>query len=128
VSKGREKEIAEIVADQAPPCVKAILKEPAKQRFIFRKRDHAVSNVSRGKYAVLAAKAARTSTVIGDGNDGREFRNGTVRIRVLVAAPDDIFLEAAEKRRKSGASAEGNDAKAVLERLRIVRFFLHRLM
>jgi hypothetical protein len=47
---------------------------------------------------------------------------------VFVASPDNVFLEAAEERRKSGTSAESHDAKAVFERLRFVRIFLHWLM
>jgi hypothetical protein len=124
--RGQE-EIAEIVADEAASSVKAILKKAAKKSFIFRECHHAIANVARRKDTVLAAKAAGATSVIGDGNDGSKFRNWPVRIGVLVAPSDDVFLEAAQKGGKSGASSKRYNSESVSERPRFVRFSVHRV-
>ena len=64
-----EKQIAEIVADEASASMEAILKKTAKQRFILGKRDHAVANIAGGKNAIFAAQTAGAAAVIGDGDD-----------------------------------------------------------
>ena len=69
-----EKQIAEIVADEAAAGVKAILEEAAEQSFVLRERDHAVANVAGRQDAVFAAQAAGTAAVVGDGDDGGEAR------------------------------------------------------
>ena len=124
--RGQE-EVAEIVADQAASSVKSILKKTAKKGLIFRECHHAIADVARGKDTVLAAKTSRAAAVIRNGNDGREFRDWPIRIGVLVAASDDIFLEAPQKGRKSGASSKRYNSESASERPRFVRFFLHRV-
>src|SRR5579862_3348916 len=66
VAERREKQISETVSAQAAPRMKSVLKQAAKQSFILRERDHAVANVARREYAVLAAQPARASAIIGD--------------------------------------------------------------
>src|ERR1700722_2324899 len=70
VSKGGEKQVAEIVADEAAAGVEAILEEPAEKSFVLAESDHAIANVTRRKDAVFAAQAAGAATVIGGGGDG----------------------------------------------------------
>jgi len=76
---------------------------------------------------VLAAKTTGAAAVIRNGNNGRKFRDWPIRIGVLVAPPDDIFLEAAQKGGKSGASSKRYNSESASERPRFVRFFLHRV-
>ena len=124
--RGQE-EIAEIVADQAASSMKAILKKAAKQSLIFREGHHAIADVAGGQDPVLAAKTTGAAAVIRNGNNGRKFRDWPIRIGVLVAPSDDIFLEAAQKGRKSGASSKRYNSESASERPRFVRFFLHRV-
>src|SRR5260370_38778276 len=63
--RGEEK-IAEIVADKAAAGVKTILEQPAKQRFIFRKSHHAVTDVAGRKDEVLAPQAAGRAAASGE--------------------------------------------------------------
>ena len=124
--RGQE-EITEIVADEAASGVKAILKKAAKKSLIFRECHHAIADVARGKDTVLAAKTTGAASVIGDGNNGCKFRDWPIRIGVLVAPSDDIFLEAPQERGKSGASSNRYNSESASERPRFVRFFLHRV-
>src|SRR5579859_216321 len=121
----RQEQIAEIVADQDASSVKSILKKTAKKGLVFRECHHAIANVARGKDTVLAAKAAGTAPVIGDGNDGRKFRDGPICVGMLIAAPHDIFFEPAQKGGKSRASSKSYGSESASEKLRFVGFSLH---
>jgi hypothetical protein len=111
VSERGEKEIAEVVADQAASSLEAILEEAAQQGFILRKRDHAVADVAGREDAVLAAKAAGASAVIGDGDDGGQVGDRPLSTGMLIVATDDVLLEAAEECRETRASSESDDAE-----------------
>jgi hypothetical protein len=125
VGERGEKKIAEIVADETAARVEAVLKEAAKKGFIFRKCDHAVANVTGRKNAVFPADAAGAAAIIGDGDDRRQIGDRVFDGSVLVAAADDVFLEAAEKRGETRSTTESNDAEAAGERFRIGNAFFH---
>ena len=120
-----EKEIAEIVAGEAAAGVKAILKQAAEQGFVFRKGDHAVADVAGRKNTVLAAQTAGAAAVVGDGDDGGEVGDGALAAGVFIDAAEDVLLEPAEKRGKTGAAAEGDHSEAARERFRIGDAFFH---
>ncbi len=105
--------------------MKTILEQPAKQRFIFRKSHHAVTDVAGRKDAVLAPQAAGAAAVIGDGNDGGKISDGALGAGVFVSAADDEFFEAAKERGKAGAAAESDDAEAAGKSLRFGFAFFH---
>ena len=91
-----EKEVAEVMADEAASGVETILEKAAEQGFVLRKGDHAVADVTRRENAVFAAKAAGASAVIGNGDDGGEIGDGALGSGMFVAAANDVFLEAAK--------------------------------
>jgi len=105
------------MAGKATPRLEAILEEAAEQGFILRKRDHAVADVAGREDTVLAAKAAGAAAVIGDGDNGGEVSDRPLASGMLVVAADDVFLEAAKKSGKTGATSESDDAEATGERL-----------
>ena len=47
VGERSEEQVAKIVADKSAAGVKAILKQAAEQRFVFRESNHAIANVAR---------------------------------------------------------------------------------
>jgi len=89
------------------------LEKTSKKGLIFRKRHHAIANVTRRKDAVLPAQATGAAPVIGDRDDGGEIGDGPFGAGVFVGAADDQFLEAAEERRETGAPSKSDDAEAV---------------
>lgn len=92
VSKGGEEKIAKVVATQATTGGKTILEQTAEKRFVFRKGHHAIANITGGKHAILAAKTAGASTVVGDGDDGGEIGDGALQCGMLITAADHMFL------------------------------------
>ena len=121
-----KKKIAEIVADQAAAGMKAVLEEPAEQRFILRKRDHAVANVAGRKNAILAAQAAGAAAVIGDGDDGSKIGDGMFGAGVFVRCGEmTMFFQAAKESGEAGAAAESDDAEAAGERFWFGSGFFH---
>ena len=66
VAERGEKEIAETVALQAASAVETILKQPAQQRLVLRKRHHAIADIARRQNAVLAAQPAGAAAVVRD--------------------------------------------------------------
>src|SRR5882672_8466623 len=125
--KRRQKKIAEIVTDEAASRMKTILKKAPEQRFVFRKSHHAVANVAWRKDAVLASKASGAAPIVGDSYNCSKLRNGAVRIGMLVATPDDVFLKPAQQSRQSRAPAKRDDAEPARKSLRLFLFFLHRM-
>src|SRR5882672_5192068 len=123
--KRGEEKVAEVVADEAAASVEAVLKEPAEQRFIFRKSDHAISNVAGRENTILAAQAAGAAAVIGDGDDRSKVGDGMLARGMFIGAADYMFLEAAEKCRKAGAAAESDNAETAVRSFRLGRGFFH---
>ena len=107
--------------------MKAVLKQTAEQRFVFRERNHAIPDVAWREDTVFPAKTPGTATVIGDGHNGGEIGDRAVRIRMFVAAADNVLLEPTEKSGKPSPSAESNNAESTGKRLRFGRDFLHRM-
>src|SRR5260370_17851948 len=106
------------MADEAATRVDAILEKADEKGFIFRKSDHAVANVAGREDAILAAQAAGTAAVVGDGDDGGEIGDGAFNAGVLVGAADDGFLEAPEERGGAAAASESDDPESAGKRLR----------
>src|SRR5260370_9743938 len=106
------------MADEAATRVDAILEKADEKGFIFRKSDHAVANVAGREDAILAAQAAGTAAVVGDGDDGGEIGDGAFNAGVLVAAADDEFLEAAGGRGEPGSASESDAPGAAGQSLR----------
>ncbi len=125
VGKRGEKKIAEIMADETAARVETVLKEAAKKGLIVREGDHAVANVAGGENAVFPADAAGAASVIRDGHNRGEVSDGVLAGGVLVAAADDMFLEAAEKGGETCSTPKSNDAEAAGERFRIGKAFFH---
>ena len=125
VGERGEEKIAKIVADEAAAGVEAVLKQAAEEGFIFRKSHHAVADVAGRENAVLAAQAAGTAAVIGDGDDGGEVGDGVFGAGVLVDAANDEFLEAAKERGKAGAASKSHDAEAAGKSFRFGGAFCH---
>src|SRR5204862_1490285 len=125
VSERGEEEIAEVVADEPATRVKTILEKAGEQGFVFRKRHHAIANVSGRKDAVLATQAARAPAVIGDRDDGSEIGDGAFSAGEFVGAANDQFLEAAEERREAGAASKSDDAEAARKSLWLGGAFFH---
>jgi len=121
VGEGRQKQVSEIVADQTVARAEPVLEEPAHQRFVFGKRDHAVADVAGRQDAVFAAQAAGTAPVIGYRDDGGEVDDRTLARGVRVVAGDDVQFEAAQQGREAGAAAKCYDTNPSFERLRTVR-------
>jgi len=122
VSEGGEEEIAEIVAAEAASRLEAILEETAEEGFVFGKRDHAVANVAGRKDAIFAAQASGAAAVVGDGDDGGEIGDGAGQGRFLVAAPDDVILQAAQQSGESSAPTKGDNTEGARGPLRLARF------
>src|SRR5262249_622157 len=76
------------------------------------------------KNAIFAAQPARTAPVVGDRNDGSKVRDGTLVTGVFIGAAKNIFLHAAEQRRKTCAPAKRDHAESVGLNLRIGRTLL----
>lgn len=112
MGQGSEEEIAEIVAAEAPAGMKTILEETAEKGFVLGEGDHAVADVTGRKHAIFAAEPAGTATVIGNRDDGGEVGDRALGGRVLVAASNDKFLQAAEERGEAGTTAKSNNAQA----------------
>ncbi len=112
VRESREEKIAEVVATQAATGVKTILEQAAQKRFVFRKGDHAVANVTRGKHAIFPAQAAGASAIVGDGDNGGEISDGPFESGVLIAAANYMFLQSAQQCGQAGASTERYNAQA----------------
>lgn len=106
-----EKEIAEIVAAQAAPRMKTILKKPAEQRFIFREGHHAVANVAGRKDAIFAAKAARAAAVVRYGDDGGEVGDGALPGGMTVALTGNVFAQTTQQGREAGTSSKRDHAQ-----------------
>jgi len=98
--------------------METILEKAGKKGLVFRKRHHAIANVTRRKDAVLPTQAAGAAPVIGDRDDGGEIGNGAFGAGVFVGAADHEFLEATEERREPGAASKSDDAEAVGKNLR----------
>lgn len=113
MGESREEEVAEIVAGKATTGVETILEELSEQGFILGECDHAVSNVAGREHAVFAAKAAGTAAVIGDGDDGGEIEDGALSGRLVIAATNDVLLEAAEEGGEAGAASESDHPDAL---------------
>ena len=120
-----EKKIAEIVANEPAPGVEAILKEASEESFIFRKGHHAVADVAGRENAVLAAQAAGTAAVIGDGDDGCEISDRALKSGMFVAAPHYVFLEPAKECGEARTAAKSHDAEAAGENVRSGGAFFH---
>jgi hypothetical protein len=101
--RGKEK-IAEIVAGEAAANMKTVLEEAAEKGFVLGKSDHAVADVAGRENTILAAQAAGTAAVIGDGDDGGEIGDGAIAAGVVIGAADDVFFQAAEEGGEAGAS------------------------
>ena len=112
LSKGRKKEIAEIVSTESASGTETILEEAAQQGFVLGERNHAVADVSWRKHAVFAAKAAGAAAIIGDRYDRGEVGDGPLLGRIWIAAVDDVFLQTAEQRGETGATPKSDDMKA----------------
>src|ERR1700760_2848419 len=124
VGQRGEEQVSEIVAGEPFAGVKAILKEPSQQRFVFGKRHHAIANIAGRKNSIFAAQTARAAAVIGHGDDGGKVGDGTLRSRAGVASANYVFLQPAEQRRKTSAAAERDDTESAREFARL-RCFLH---
>jgi hypothetical protein len=111
MGKSGQKKITKIVADQSATGVKAILKEPSEQGFVFGKRHHAIANVAGREDAVLAAQTPGAATVIGDGNNGGEIGDRAVRMSGLIFAANDVFFKTTQQGGQTGTAAQGHDAK-----------------
>lgn len=123
-----EEQVAEIVADQAAPGVKAVLEKAAEQRFVFRKRDHAVADVTRRQHAVFAAKTAGTAAIVGDGDNRGQVSDGAIAGSVAIRAKDDMLLQPTKQRGKAGASTERDHTQSAgLQRVLASRLFHVRL-
>jgi len=125
VSECGEEKIAEVVADEAATGVKTILEKAGEKGFVFRKRHHAIANVSRRKDAVFATQAAGAAAVIGDRDDGGKIGDGAFSAGEFVGAANDQFLEAAEERGQAGAASESDDAEAAGKSLWLGGTFFH---
>ena len=112
VGERSKKEITEIVAAEAATGVETILKETAQQGFIVGQSDHAVANIAGRKDAIFAAKAAGAAAIIGNCDNSGEIGDGPLESGVPIAAANDVFLQAAQQRGKTGAATQRNDAQA----------------
>jgi len=112
MSQSGEKEVAEIVADEAAAGVEAVLEEAAEKSFILAESDHAIADVAGGENAIFAAEAARAAAVVGDGDDRGKAGDGVLGFDFVAAAGDEI-LEAAEQSGKTGAAAESDDVESI---------------
>ena len=73
--------------------------ETGHEVFIFRKSDHAVTDVARRQHTQFFAKPSGASSVIGHGNDYGQVR--------------PTLLQSAQKRGEPCAPANGNDSGLV---------------
>ncbi len=124
VSQRGEKEVAEVVADEAAAGVKTVLKEATEESFVLAESDHAVTDVAGRKDAIFAAKAAGTAAVVRDSDDRGEAGDRMFAFDFVAAAGDEI-LEAAQKSGKTGAAAESDDVESCGGSLWLGDVFLH---
>lgn len=114
IGERRQEQVAEAVAGESATNREAILEEAPKQCLIFREANEAVANVARGKNGILAAQAAGTSAIIGDGDYGDEVGDGEfIGPGKLFRAAGDVMLEAAQKHGEAGAAAERDNANRI---------------
>jgi len=106
-----QKEIPEIVADQAASRLKAILKKAAEKRFVFRKRDHAIADVAGRQNSILTSKTTGASTVVSNRNNGGKIDDGTLGSGMAFMTAEDVFLESSQKSREAGATAKRDNAE-----------------
>jgi hypothetical protein len=125
VREGGEKEITEIVTHQAPPGMKAILKQAAEKSFVLGQGHHAIADVAGRKDTILAAKAPRAAAVIGNGNDGGEAVDGLELAGGFVAAARQELLKAPQQGGKARAAAERDDVETTGVWFRVGGAFLH---
>jgi hypothetical protein len=111
VGESGEEEIAEIVAAEATAEVETVLEKLGEQGFVFGEGDQAVADVAGREHAIFAAEATGAATVIGNGDNGGQIDDRALGGGLLIAAANDVLLEAAEKRGKSGAAAESDDTQ-----------------
>ena len=93
------------------------MKQLSEKILVLRKRHHAIANVAWRKDTIVAAKAAGTSAVVGDGDDRSEIRNGPLNPAFGIA---DMLFESAEDCGESGAAAEGHNANWAGARVRTI--------
>ena len=84
------------------------MKQAAEQRFVLRKRHHAIANIPWREDAIFPSQAAGAAAVIGDGNDCSQIYDGPLRRGIRIMARDDMQLKPAKKRGKAGTTAKSD--------------------
>src|SRR5712692_9559781 len=99
--------------------MKPVLKQPAEQRLVPRKRHHAVADISWRQNAVFAAQTPRAPAVIGDRDNRCKVRDGTPQAIPRLTPPSpsfglpgNMFLQPAKERRKTRASAQRDNPRS----------------
>jgi len=111
VGERGKKEVTEIVTAETATGVETILKETAQQGFIVGQSDHAIANIAGRKDAIFAAKTSGAAAIIGNGDYSGEVGDGPLESGVLIAAANDVFLQASQQCGKTGATTQCNDAQ-----------------
>ncbi len=98
---GGEEEVAEAVAFEAASGFEAVLKQARDQAFVFGERHHAVANIAGWEHVELAAQAAGTAAVVGDGHHRSELQ--------LAFGGLDVALQPSQQSGKAGSATDGDD-------------------
>ena len=104
-----DEEVAERVPCERSLAAEPVLEELGHERLGLGERGQALPDVSRREHAIFLAKASAGAAVVGDGDDRDDVPG--------------VLLHAPEQRREAGATADGDQPRALGQRAELEELF-----